>query len=133
MWEKFCQPLSRLFYVKHIFTIWNWHWRFFSQFSILRWIQKVPKDKTKNRRRLLLYVNENLPGKIMNTYKLNEYSETFLFELAYQIKSGYFWVIMSLPHRWWYFLRIFERFPWVHILKHKSLTLDNATYIILGK
>ena len=55
MWEKFCQPLSRLFYVKHIFTIWNWHWRFFSRFSILRWIQKVPKDKTKNRRRLLLY------------------------------------------------------------------------------
>ena len=40
------------------------------------------KDRTKNEGGRLLYVNENLPGKFINSYKFKENSEYFLFELG---------------------------------------------------
>ena len=40
------------------------------------------KDRTKNEGGRLLYVNENLPGKFINSYKFKENSEIFLFELG---------------------------------------------------
>ena len=40
------------------------------------------KDRTKTGGGLLLYVNENLPGKIINSYKFNENSEIILFEIS---------------------------------------------------
>ena len=38
------------------------------------------KDRTKTGEGLLLYVNENLPGKIINTYKFKESPEIILYE-----------------------------------------------------
>ena len=52
------------------------------------------KVRTKTGRGLLVYVNENLPGKIINSYKFKENSETFYMNLAYQIKSGHYQVII---------------------------------------
>ena len=40
------------------------------------------KDRTKTGGGLLLYVNENLPGKIINSYKFKENSEIILFEFS---------------------------------------------------
>ena len=40
------------------------------------------KDRTKNRGRLLLYVNKNLPGKIINSYKFMGNSEIALLEFS---------------------------------------------------
>ena len=48
------------------------------------------KVRTKTGRGLLVCVNENLPGKIINSYKFKENSETFYMNLAYQIKSGHY-------------------------------------------
>ena len=38
------------------------------------------KDRTKNGGGFLLYVNENLPGKIINSFKFKESSEIIVFE-----------------------------------------------------
>ena len=40
------------------------------------------KDRTKTGNGLLLYVNEHLPGKIINTCKFKENSEIILFEFS---------------------------------------------------
>ena len=40
------------------------------------------KDRTKNGGGLSLYENENLPGKIINSYKFKEKSEIILFEFS---------------------------------------------------
>ena len=40
------------------------------------------KDRTKTGGGLLLYVNENLPGKIINSYKFKKNSEIILFEFS---------------------------------------------------
>ena len=40
------------------------------------------KDRTKNRGRLLLYVNKDLPGKIINSYKFMGNSEIALLEFS---------------------------------------------------
>ena len=40
------------------------------------------KDGTKTGGGRLLYVNENLPGKIKNPYKFKENSEIILFEFS---------------------------------------------------
>ena len=40
------------------------------------------KDITKTGGGLLLYVNGNLPGKIINSYKFKENSENILFEFS---------------------------------------------------
>ena len=45
------------------------------------------KDRTKNGEELLLYVNENLPGKISNSYKFKENSEIILFEFSVSTKK----------------------------------------------
>ena len=45
------------------------------------------KDRTKNGEELLLYVNENLPGKINNSYKFKENSEIILFEFSVSTKK----------------------------------------------
>ena len=50
------------------------------------------KDRTKNGGRLLLYVNENLPGKIINTYKFKENSEIVLFEFSVSNKK---WLLLG--------------------------------------
>ena len=57
------------------------------------------KDRTKTGGGLLLYVNENIPGKIINSYKWKENSEIILFEFSVSIKSSYYWVIIDLPHK----------------------------------
>ena len=51
-----------------------------------------PKDRTKNGEELLLYVNENLPGKINNSYKFKENSEIILFEFSVSTKK---WLLLS--------------------------------------
>ena len=56
------------------------------------------QGRTKTGGGLLLYVNEDIPGKIINSYQFKENSETILY-LAYQIKSGYCWVIIDLLHK----------------------------------
>ena len=45
------------------------------------------KDRTKTGGGLLLYVNENLPGKIINSYKFKENSEVILFEFSVSKKK----------------------------------------------
>ena len=40
------------------------------------------KDKTKTGEGLLLYVRENLPGKIISSYKFKENSKIILFEFS---------------------------------------------------
>ena len=40
------------------------------------------KDRNKTGGGLLLYVNEDLPGKIINSYKFKENSEIILFEFS---------------------------------------------------
>ena len=50
------------------------------------------KDKTKNRGGLLLYINENLPGKIINSYKFKENSEIILFEFSVSNKN---WLLLG--------------------------------------
>ena len=45
------------------------------------------KDRTKTGGGLLLYVNENLPGKIINSYKFKENSEIILFEFSVSNKK----------------------------------------------
>ena len=51
------------------------------------------KDKIKTGGGLLLYVNQNLPGKIIKILK------SFYLNLAYQINSGYYWVIIDFIHK----------------------------------
>ena len=53
------------------------------------------KDRTKIGRGLLFYANENLPGEIISSYKFKENSEKFYLNLAYKIKSGYYWAIYT--------------------------------------
>ena len=54
------------------------------------------KDRTENGGELLLDVNENVPGEIINTYKFKEILKQFYLNLAYQIKRGQYWVIINL-------------------------------------
>ena len=50
------------------------------------------KDRTKTGGGLLLYVNENLPGKIINSYKFKENSEIILFEFSVSDKK---WLLLG--------------------------------------
>ena len=50
------------------------------------------KDRTENEGRLLLYLNQTLPGKIINTYKFKENSKTALFEFSLSNKK---WRLLS--------------------------------------
>ena len=50
------------------------------------------KNRTKNGGGLLLYVNENLPGKIINSYKFKENSEIILFEFSVSNKK---WLLLD--------------------------------------
>ena len=45
------------------------------------------KDRTKTGGGLLLYVNQNLPNKIINSYKFKENSEIVLFEFSVSSKK----------------------------------------------
>ena len=50
------------------------------------------KDRTQTGGRLLLYVNENLPAKIMNCYKFKKNSEIILFEFSVSNKK---WLLLG--------------------------------------
>ena len=50
------------------------------------------RDRAENRGGLLLIVNENLPGKIINTYKFKKNSEIILFEFNVSNKK---WLLLS--------------------------------------
>ena len=50
------------------------------------------KDRIKTRGGLLLYVNENLPGKIINSYKFKENSEIIVFEFSVSNKK---WLLLG--------------------------------------
>ena len=50
------------------------------------------KERTKTGGGLLLYVNENLPGKIINSYKFKENSEIILFEFSVSNKK---WLLLG--------------------------------------
>ena len=50
------------------------------------------KDRTKTGGGLLLYINENLPGKIINSYKFKENSEIILFEFSVSNKK---WLLLG--------------------------------------
>ena len=50
------------------------------------------KDGTKTGGGLLLYVNENLPGKIINSYKFKENSEIIVFEFSVSNKK---WLLLG--------------------------------------
>ena len=50
------------------------------------------KDRTQTGGRLLLYVNENLPAKIMNSYKFKKNSEEILFEFSVSNKK---WLLLG--------------------------------------
>ena len=50
------------------------------------------KDRTKTGGRLLLYVNENLPGKIINSYKFKENPEIIVFEFSVSNKK---WLLLG--------------------------------------
>ena len=50
------------------------------------------KDRTKTGGGLLLYVNENLPGKIINSYKFKENSEIIVFEFSVSNKK---WLLLG--------------------------------------
>ena len=50
------------------------------------------KDRAKIRGGLLLYVNKNLLGKIINTYKFKENSEIILFEFSVSDKN---WLLLG--------------------------------------
>ena len=50
------------------------------------------KDRTKTGGGLSLYVNENLPGKITNSYKFKENSEIILFEFSVSNKK---WLLLG--------------------------------------
>ena len=50
------------------------------------------KDRTKTGGGLLLYVNENLPGKIINSYKFKENSEIILFKFSVSNKK---WLLLG--------------------------------------
>ena len=50
------------------------------------------KNRTKNGGGLLLYVNENLPSKIINSYKFKENSEIILFEFSVSNKK---WLLLD--------------------------------------
>ena len=47
------------------------------------------KERTKTGGGLLLYVNENLPGKIIDSYKFKGNSKVILFGFSVSNKSGY--------------------------------------------
>ena len=50
------------------------------------------KDRTKTGGGLLLYVNENLPGKIINSYQFKENSEIIVFEFSVSNKK---WLLLG--------------------------------------
>ena len=50
------------------------------------------KDRTKTGGGLLLYVNESLPGKIINSYKFKENSEIIVFEFSVSNKK---WLLLG--------------------------------------
>ena len=50
------------------------------------------KDRTETREGLLLYVNENIPGKIINSCKFKENSEIILFEFSVNNKK---WLLLG--------------------------------------
>ena len=50
------------------------------------------KDRIKTGGGLLLYVNENLPGKIINSYKFKESSEIILYEFSVSNKT---WLLLG--------------------------------------
>ena len=63
----------------------------YSQF----WVESFKmylKDRTENEGRLLLYLNQTLPGKIINTYKFKKNSKTALFEFSLSNKK---WRLLS--------------------------------------
>ena len=53
------------------------------------------KERTKTGGGLLLYVNENLPGKIIDSYKFKGNSKIILLEFSVSNKSGYCYVIIN--------------------------------------
>ena len=50
------------------------------------------EDRTKNERGHLHYVNENLPGKIINSYKFMENFKILLFEFSVSNKK---WLLLG--------------------------------------
>ena len=50
------------------------------------------KNRTKTGGGVLLYVNENLPGKIISSYKFKENSEIILFEFSVSNKK---WLLLG--------------------------------------
>ena len=50
------------------------------------------KDRTKNGGGLLLYVNKNLPGKIINSCTFKENSQIILFEFSVSNKK---WLLLG--------------------------------------
>ena len=54
------------------------------------------KDRTKTGGGLLLYVNESLPCKIINSYKFKENFGIMLFEFR---QLYYYWAIIDLSHK----------------------------------
>ena len=57
------------------------------------------KDRNKTGGGLLLYVNEDLPGKIMNSNKFKENSEIILFEFGVSNKKWHYQVIIKPPQK----------------------------------
>ena len=57
------------------------------------------KDRTTTGGGLLLYINENLPGKIINSDKFKENSEIILFEFSVSNKKWLLLGIYKPPHK----------------------------------
>ena len=65
----------------------------FADFSFFaKGFKMYRKDRTKTRRGLLLYINEHLSGKIINSYKFSENSEIILFEFSVSNKK---WLLLG--------------------------------------
>ena len=50
------------------------------------------KDRNKNGGGLILYVNEDIPGKLINSYDFKEGSEIIVFEFSISIKK---WLLLG--------------------------------------
>ena len=65
----------------------------FADFSFFaKGFKMYRKDRTKTGRGLLLYTNEHLSGKIINSYKFSENSEIILFEFSVSNKK---WLLLG--------------------------------------
>ena len=50
-----------------------------------------PKDRNKNGGVFILYINEGIPGKLINSYDFKEGSEIILFEVSiHWTRNGYY-------------------------------------------